>query len=60
MPVEDSVALASAIERLLHDPALAESLGQRCREHVADAFSWEACVDTYATLYRRLIQTGPR
>ena len=59
VPIEDSATLAAAIDRLLGDPRLAETLGQRCRAHVAQTFSWEGCLAAYAALYRRLIAAGP-
>jgi glycogen(starch) synthase len=59
VPIEDSATLAGAIDRLLGEPRLAETLGQRCRAHVAQTFSWEGCLDAYAELYRRLIAAGP-
>jgi glycosyltransferase involved in cell wall biosynthesis len=51
VPLDDPVALAAALERLLTDEALARSLGSRGRERVAETFSLESMVDRYAALF---------
>lgn len=40
VPPNDAAALADALIRLLHDPALAASLGARFREDAQGAFAW--------------------
>jgi type III pantothenate kinase len=50
---EDPDGLAKAIQRLLEDPLRADVMGQVARER-AEAFSFDAMVDRYETLYREL------
>jgi glycogen(starch) synthase len=53
----ESVAeFATAIDRLLREPELAEALGQAARRRVADRFSWDRCARSYEDLYRELLQ----
>jgi glycosyltransferase involved in cell wall biosynthesis len=51
---EDTAAIASAIERLIGDPAEAERLARAGLERVA-AFTWEACARATAASYERAL-----
>ena len=42
VPPRDAEALAGALERLLHDPAMRRSMGARARDRVLREFSWRA------------------
>jgi glycosyltransferase involved in cell wall biosynthesis len=46
--------LATAVEKLLRDPALCRALGQAAREKVAASYSCEDTVQYLADFYRRL------
>jgi glycosyltransferase involved in cell wall biosynthesis len=52
--------LASAINRLLRDPALAGRLGARAREHVERHFSIAQQVEATDVLYQSLLRDGGR
>ncbi len=52
----DAGALASATVRLLADPALARSLGQRARERVRAEFTWARAGERFAELYEQVVQ----
>ena len=43
MPPGDVEALAAQIDALLGDESYLQELGQRARETVESAFTWEAC-----------------
>jgi len=51
---DDPRALAAAIVSLLDDPATAARMGAAGRERAERSFGWEAFVDAYEDLYRRL------
>lgn len=53
-PPGDAVAFAGCIERLLLDPALAQSLGAAGRERAARRFDSVRMVDEFDALYHRL------
>lgn len=55
VPPDDVEALATAIARLLDDPALASSLGRTARQVIADRFSMERMVQSTQQLYQRLL-----
>lgn len=50
VPPTDSHALATAIERLLADPALRERLASNALEHARDKFDWERISNRYGEL----------
>jgi glycosyltransferase involved in cell wall biosynthesis len=50
----DPAALASAVERLLGDPALASRLSRAARERVVAGFTTDARLDRIEALYRSL------
>lgn len=54
VPMQDSVALAGAIGRLLSDEELARRLARRGRERVHELFTWEAVTDRVEAAYMRL------
>jgi glycosyltransferase involved in cell wall biosynthesis len=49
-------AIASAISRLLDDPASAEAMGRRGRRAVEERYTWEATAASLMGLYARLVQ----
>lgn len=55
VPVKDAAALASAIERLLDDPALRRRLGARGRERAVEEFSQERVIEATLALYREML-----
>ncbi|NND59627.1 MAG: glycosyltransferase family 4 protein [Gammaproteobacteria bacterium] len=57
-PVGDTAAIASAIARLVDDPALAQRLGQAAAAHVQEQFSVDQMVAGNLAVYRRLAGCG--
>jgi glycosyltransferase involved in cell wall biosynthesis len=55
VPPDDPKALATAVERLLDDPAAAEGMGERARQRTVDCYSSVAAVRRYLDLYRELM-----
>jgi glycosyltransferase involved in cell wall biosynthesis len=55
VPTEDPIALADALERLLRDRELAESMARRGPVEIADAFSTERMVEAYERIYRAVL-----
>jgi glycosyltransferase involved in cell wall biosynthesis len=55
VPPADPVALATAVERLLDDPALRGRLGARGREIVETEFNVDAMVDGNLAVYERVL-----
>lgn len=55
---EDPVSLASAVERLLNDPALTTALGVRARERALADFTIDGSARSYDALYHRLAERG--
>jgi glycosyltransferase involved in cell wall biosynthesis len=51
-------SLRAALERLLKDPALVESLGRRALERVRAHYSWDGVTDAYERLFRELVPGG--
>jgi glycosyltransferase involved in cell wall biosynthesis len=58
--VDDSAALAAAVQRLLDAPALAAHLGRQARARVVPTFSHERLVGDIDALYQRLLAQGIR
>ena len=54
VPSRDPAALAEAIVRLAHDPALRARLGAAGRKRIEEHFSLDACIERYEDLYRGL------
>jgi phosphatidylinositol alpha-mannosyltransferase len=52
---KDSDAIAAAIERLMHDPALRESLGRQGQAQ-AQHYSWDSVAHRVMSYYERLIE----
>jgi glycosyltransferase involved in cell wall biosynthesis len=55
-PPGDAAALASALERLLADPALRQRLGAAGAARVGEQFLAEQMVDAYESLYREVLR----
>lgn len=55
VPVKDSAAIASAIERLYRDPPLRQRLGQAARERINSHFRSEDTVRQTIALYQSLL-----
>lgn len=56
VPPEDPGALAERVVRLLKDPSLARSMGERGRERVVREFTLERMCGQYHELYRDLLR----
>jgi len=56
VPAQDVHALATAIERLLADPALAARLGAAARAHCAARFSYATMLDRMEAVYQGLVE----
>lgn len=54
-PPKDEAAFASAMDRILADPALRDRLGETGRQRVEIAFSWESVASRLTNLYGRLL-----
>ena len=59
VPPLDPHAWASAIERVLGDPALARSLGDAARRTARETFSLTRTVERTLALYRSLVPSAP-
>ena len=59
VPPDDAPALASALKRLVDDPALATALGKRARQRVFNDFSEMQVAQSVVTAYRRLLAPVP-
>ncbi|MCH1867668.1 glycosyltransferase family 4 protein [Nocardioides sp. CFH 31398] len=58
---DDTTVFADAVERLLDDPALRESMGRRGRERVEHELSWETSRRHLLAFYARLLgDAAPR
>jgi glycosyltransferase involved in cell wall biosynthesis len=55
VPAKDSLALACALERLLHNSDLAKKMGERGRERLEQEFSAQYVNDSTLTLYREML-----
>jgi glycosyltransferase involved in cell wall biosynthesis len=55
VPIGDADALASALRRLLSDPAFAASLAARGLQTVRARYSWDQVMRRYIELYQRLV-----
>jgi glycosyltransferase involved in cell wall biosynthesis len=58
VPPGDAPALATALERLIADPALARRLGAAGAKRVAEHFRAEQMVAAYEALYREILAEG--
>jgi glycosyltransferase involved in cell wall biosynthesis len=58
VPPRDSQALASALRRLLEDPAYARQLGERARERLHKHFTAEVMVERIAAVYQSVYTEG--
>lgn len=59
VPVDDHLALARVLARLLNDPAAREAAGRNGTARAA-AFSWDMIADRTIEVYRRVLATGSR
>ena len=55
VPRENPQAAANAIERLLRDADLRQRMAAAARQHVAQHYSGDACVETMLKVYERLV-----
>jgi glycosyltransferase involved in cell wall biosynthesis len=60
VPPADTAALAAALLRLAHDPALRRKLGEAGRERLAKHFTLADCVAKYRALYDELLMTATK
>ena len=59
VPARQPAAMASALQRLVDDPAMRRQMGAAGRQRVRDLFSLEACVANYEALYRSVLGDRP-
>ena len=52
---QDATAIADRIARILDNPSLAEGMGCRGKEKVAQKFSWSAIADAHLAIYEGLM-----
>lgn len=55
VPTDDARAAAAAVLRIINDPALKKSLGEKGRKWVVDTYDWEGSVGRLESLYRDVI-----
>ena len=55
VPVKDSEAIASEIQRLLENKSLREGLGKAGRKRIKENFSWDITAEKVALLYQKII-----
>jgi len=55
VPDNDPPALADRLQRILHEPGLAASLGEQARQ-VAQGYSWQRVADRHIELYGELLR----
>ena len=58
VPPGDADALATAIEKLMRDPARAAEMGRKGRERAASEFAIDAEAEKIAAFYRHVLQSG--
>jgi glycosyltransferase involved in cell wall biosynthesis len=58
VPVKDSVALAYAIQKLIDDPGLCQSMGRAGRALAERKFSIKKIVDEHLRIYKELEETA--
>lgn len=56
VPRENPATAAAAMERLVLDAELRNQMGQAGQAHVAQHYSWDACVQTMLSVYQETIQ----
>jgi phosphatidyl-myo-inositol alpha-mannosyltransferase len=59
VPPGDAPALASALERVLDDPAAGRAMGERGRER-AKRYDWPVVAAEVEDVYRQAVKAGPR
>ena len=57
VPRENHAAAAAAMERLVLDAELRSQMGKAARAHVAQHYSWGACVQTMLNVYENAIES---
>jgi glycosyltransferase involved in cell wall biosynthesis len=57
VPRENPAAAAAAIERLVLDANLRNQMGKAAQAHVADQYSWDACIQIMLALYENTIKS---
>lgn len=60
VPAGDSGALARAIEQLLSDKTLRDSLGAAGRRRIEEQFSWQVAATQLVSFYREIIRQSQR
>lgn len=58
VPFGDVAALAAAMRRLLTEPDLGKTMGQRGRQKVQDVFTWESVGERVLQIYDHLLNTA--
>ena len=57
-PAGDSQALAQSMQKVLQDPSIIESLGQKARERALRYFRRERMIEDHVRLYRQALEGG--
>ena len=58
VPPKNEKVLANAINRLLNDDSLRESLGRRVKELVKEKYSWDKVSNTYINIYNEVLKNN--
>lgn len=56
VPLQDSQAVAEALEKLLKDSVLRHKMGQAARKHIETNYDWRKIAGQYLALYQSLIK----
>ena len=59
VPPEDPAALASAIDYVCNDSALAKNLGNNAHKTIEERFSLDKVARSYSQIYQELVQRIP-
>lgn len=57
-PPGDASALAACMQRVIHEPRLAEEMGEKARQHALQTFTVERMIEDHLRLYQQLSKTS--
>lgn len=58
VPAKDEAGFASAVTRLVRDPAMRAAMGARAREVVAERYTLDHMIDAWDACYQAILSTG--